>query len=223
MEVTRQYNSEMIFDLLEQEIINLTIKPGQELGENELSTRFGVSRTPVRAAMRRLADRGLVEITPYKGTRATLLNMDEIEQMIYMRVAVEASVLADFCQEVPPLTMEKMRYIIRKQTVLINGEFEHSRFYELDEQLHGLWFEVTGKLHIWELIRQAQVHYTRFRMLDILAAQQYPQIISEHEQLFDAVMRGDVAMLRSVIQEHLYGGVARLRPRLESEFADFFR
>lgn len=223
MENQTQYNSDIIYETLENEIISLAIKPGQTLGENDLSARFGVSRTPVRAVLRRLADRGLVEITPYKGTRVTLLSLDEIEQMIYMRAAVEAEVLRDFADMVTPILMEKVRYIIRKQTVLIQGQFEHSQFYRLDTQLHEVWFREMGKMHIWELIKQAQVHYTRFRMLDIVTAQQYPQIVREHSLMFDCIERKDGAGLGELIKQHLYGGITRLKPSIEAEFADYFK
>lgn len=223
MEQTTQYNSEQIYQVLEQEIINLVIKPGQTLGENDLSERFGVSRTPVRAVLRRLADRGLVEITPYKSTRVTLLSFDEIEQMIYLRVAVETAVLEDFLDRMTPILMEKIRYIIRKQTVLIGQPFEHSQFYALDSQLHEVWFKTVGKLHLWEMIKQSQVHYTRFRMLDIVAAQMYPQIVEEHEQLFGMLECRDKAGIGPLMKQHLYGGVTRLQRRIDTEFSDYFR
>ncbi|MBP8856082.1 MAG: GntR family transcriptional regulator [Oscillospiraceae bacterium] len=223
VESSQSFNSESIYDILEDEIVSLVIKPGQALGEVELSERFGVSRTPIRAVLRRLADRGLVEIEPYKATRVTLLSRLEIEQLIYMRVAVETAVLKDFMDVVSPILMEKIRYIIRKQAVLIEGTFESGQFYALDSQLHEVWFKETGKLHLWEMIRQAQVHYTRFRMLDILAAQMYPQIVAEHEELFALLEKKDKAALDELMQRHLYGGITRLRGRINTDFHDYFR
>lgn len=222
MESEGSYNSETIYEILEREIVSLGIKPGEALGENQLGERFSVSRTPVRAALRRLSDRGLVEILPYKGTRAALLSLQEIQQMIYMRVAVESAVLCDFLPLAEPIVMEKLRYIIRKQTVLLQGAFTSGQFYELDSQLHEVWFSRTGNMRLWEMIRQSQVHYTRFRMLDIVAQQQYRDIVSEHEALFLAIERKDEGQIRALIKTHLYGGLTRLTPRIHREFADYF-
>ena len=66
------------------------------ISENEICERFGVSRTPVRDALRLLQEQGFVETVPYRGTYVTLLSLDNIKQMIYMRVAVETMVLRDF-------------------------------------------------------------------------------------------------------------------------------
>ena len=78
-----------VFDTLKKEILKLELKPGQAISENEICARFDVSRTPVREALRRLQEQGFVRTVPYSGTYVTLLNLDDIRQMIYMRIAVE--------------------------------------------------------------------------------------------------------------------------------------
>lgn len=218
-----EYTSEQIYSELERGIINLDLKPGQVLGENELSERFGTSRTPIRTVLNRLSERGLVEVTPYKSTRVTLLDLDEIEQMIYMRVAVETSVVRDFMDIMTPIILEKIRYIIRQQKVLVDGEVDHAQFYLLDGQLHEIWFSETKKLRLWDMIQQAEVHYTRFRMLDIVRAKIYPQIISEHEELFRCIERGDKKGAGAVISRHLYGSLTRLSAQIQSEFSEYFK
>ncbi len=216
-------NSEEIYEQLKREILQLTIKPGQPMSENELCTRFGVSRTPVRSVLQRLKGDGLVDIVPYKGTTVTLLSMDDIEQRIYMRVAIESMVLRDFMDICTPIQLEKVRYILRKQTVLLQQQFETPEFYELDSQLHQTWFDATGKNLLWEMIQQAQVNYTRFRMLDIVAVQNYGEIMAEHRELFDLLETKDRSQVEPLIRRHLYGGINRLGERIHTEFKDYFQ
>ncbi|MEG1686904.1 MAG: GntR family transcriptional regulator [Angelakisella sp.] len=211
-----------IFERLKGEILNLELKPGQAMGENELCGRFHVSRTPIRTVLRRLEGCGLVEIVPYKGTYVSLLNYDEILQMIYLRTAVESKVIRDFIDIVTPIILEKIRYIIRKQTVLTSGNFSHDDFYLLDGQLHEIWFKETKKMHLWNLIQQAQVQYTRFRMLDITTALAYPQIIAEHSKLFALMEAGNKAAVEPLMQQHLNGGIERLQARICTDFSDYF-
>ena len=87
---------EQVFETLKREILDLKLEPGRMVSENEICERFGVSRTPVRDALRLLQEQGFVETVPYRGTYVTLLSLDNIKQMIYMRVAVETMVLRDF-------------------------------------------------------------------------------------------------------------------------------
>lgn len=216
-------NSEEIYEQLKREILQLTIKPGQSISENELCARFGVSRTPVRSVLQRLKSDGLVDIVPYKGTTVTLLSMDDIEQRIYMRIAIESMVLRDFMEICTPIQLEKVRYILRKQTVLLEQDFQTPEFYELDSQLHQTWFDATGKNLLWEMIQQAQVNYTRFRMLDIVAVQNYGEIMAEHRELFDLLETKDRSRVEPLIRRHLYGGINRLGERIHTEFKDYFQ
>ena len=217
-------SSEYIYQCLTDEIINLTLKPGQSLSENALCERFSVSRTPIRSVLQRLNSAGLVNVIPYKGTFVTLLDFDDIQQLIYMRIAVESAVICDFMELYTPIIEEKLRYIIRKQIVLTQDKnFEISRFYELDSQLHEVWFKTTGREKLWKMIQKSQVNYTRFRMLDIVAIQNFEEIIQEHEALFDLIHEKRPEAVQPLIKKHLNGGIHRLGGRIHTEFRDYFR
>ena len=216
-------NSESIYHILKNEILSLTLKPGQSMSENELCRRFSVSRTPVRTALQRLQATGLVKVIPYKGSVVTLLNFEDIQQMIYMRVAVESKVIRDFIDTCTPIFIEKLRYIIRKQTVLLENQFEVSRFYEMDSQFHRVWFKATHKEKLWALIQRSQVNYTRFRMLDIVAVQNFSQIVEEHKELFSIIEKQQKQAVEPLIEKHMYGGIHRLGDRIHTEFQDYFQ
>lgn len=215
-------SSEYMYRTLKNEILTLAIKPGEPMSESELCERFGVSRTPVRSALQRLRDAGLVTIVPYKGTAASLLNFEEIRQLIYMRVAVGSMVLRDFMDCCTPADLERVRYAIRKQIVLLQGEHTSEQFYALDSQMHAIWFGQTGMRLLWRAILKAQTNYTRFRMLDIVEAQQFGDIVAEHEELFGILERRAKDEAEPFVRRHLNGGIERLGDRLETEFADYF-
>ena len=215
-------SSEHMYQVLKNEILTLVIKPGEAMSENELCKRFGVSRTPVRSVLQRLRDAGLVTIVPYKGTTASLLNFEEIRQLIYMRVAVETMVLRDFIDRYTLADLERVRYAIRKQVVLLQSEHTSEQFYALDSQMHAIWFAAIGMDRLWRAIQKAQTNYTRFRMLDIVAVQQFGDIVAEHETLFDILERRAKDEVEPFVRHHLNGGIERLGDRLENELADYF-
>ena len=214
--------SKSIYSVLKEEILNLTIKPGQQISESEICTRFNASRTPVRAAFQRLKDAGLLTIVPYKSTTASLLDFDQIEQSIYMRIAVESMVVRDVIRECDPYVIEKIRAAIHRQEVLLSGEFDSHDFYALDSALHGICFNYIHKESLWKLIQRMQVHYMRFRMLDIVAVQNYQEIYEEHVTLLQAICDKDIDQIEPLMRRHLYGGIKRLGERINSEFADYF-
>lgn len=214
---------DMVFEIMKQEILDLDLKPGQSVSENEICERFAVSRTPVRDALRRLQEQGFVETVPYKGTYVTLLNLSNIKQMIYMRVAVETMVIRDFLKISTPMVMEEIRYMIRRQQALIQQEdFEPEQFYRMDAQMHAIWFRATDKMKLWEMIQAAQLHYTRFRMLDFVTETDFTRIIKEHTELFELIEKKDEDGLEEALREHLYYSMKRMKRQIEVDYKDYF-
>lgn len=214
---------EMVYENLKQNILDLELKPGQLLKETELCERFGVSRTPVRDALRMLQEQGFVRTVPYKGIYVTLLSLSNIKQMIYMRVAVETMVLRDFTRIAGMLVMEDVRYLIRKQQAIIHEpDFKPEQFYRLDAQMHGVWFEATKKQKLWEILQAQQLHYTRFRMLDFVTETDFTRIIKEHEHLFALIEEKNISGMEEALKDHLYFSMKRMRYQIDVEYRDYF-
>ena len=214
---------ELVFETLKQEILDLELKPGQIISENEICEKFGVSRTPVREAVRRLQEQGFVNSVPYSGTQVTLLNLDNIKQMIYMRVAVETMVMRDFMEIATPLWLEEVHHMIRSQEALIQEKrFEPEQFYRMDADMHAVWFRATGKKKLWDMIQAQQLHYTRFRMLDFVTETDFTRIIKEHTELFKLMEKKDIKGLEQALKEHLYYSTKRMKYQIEVEYKDYF-
>ncbi|WP_432627202.1 GntR family transcriptional regulator [Brotaphodocola sp.] len=212
-----------VFDTLKREILRLELKPGQAISENEICARFEVSRTPVREALRRLQEQGFVRTVPYSGTYVTLLNLDDIRQMIYMRIAVELMVMKDFMQIATPLLLEEVRHHIRCQELLIQQEnFEPEDFYAMDDQMHKVWFSATGRLKLWTVIQAQQLHYTRFRMLDFVTETDFTRIIREHAGFLEMLENHDEKGLEDALKKHLSISMTRMKHAIEVEYRDYF-
>ena len=222
-EMNFKNRGELVFETLKQEILDLKLEPGTMISENDICQRFGVSRTPVRDALRLLQEQGFVLTVPYKGIYVTLLSLSNIKQMIYMRVAVETMVLRDFMKVATPMVMEDIRYLIRKQQAVIQEpDFKPEQFYRLDAQMHSVWFEATKKQKLWEILQAQQLHYTRFRMLDFVTETDFTRIIKEHEEIFQLIEKKDVSALEEALKDHLYFSMKRMRHQIDVEYRDYF-
>ncbi len=222
-EVTYKNREEMVYQVLKEEILNLELKPGQVIKENEICQRFSVSRTPVRDALRLLQEQGFVVTVPYRGIYVTLLSLSNIKQMIYMRVAVETMVMRDFSQIVTPFLMEDVYYMLRKQKALVQtGNFKPEQFYRLDAQLHGFWFEAMKKSWLWKLLQEQQLHYTRFRMLDFVTETDFDRIIHEHEKLIGFLEAKNIAGMEEELKNHLYFSMKRMRRSIDVDYREYF-
>ena len=221
--MTKTYTRHDIYEQLYGEIMTLQRKPGSTLRENALCEEFGVSRTPIRSVLQELRIAGLIEVTPYKSTRVTRLDFDTISQQIYLRVAVETAVLLDFFDVCTPEQMQQL--YARNQALRRQAEQptpDPAAIYRMDGRLHEFWFIATGKNQLWQLIQTNQNSYSRFRMLDLVEARNFAEIVNEHDALLQAVERRDAAAVRTLCAQHLYGGVTRLGDALPTKFADYF-
>ncbi|MDR3260079.1 MAG: GntR family transcriptional regulator [Fusobacteriaceae bacterium] len=214
---------DMVYEALKKNILELVLKPGQVVSEAEVCQMFGVSRTPVRNSLRILAEKGYVDIIPYRGIYIKLLSLKNIKQMIYMRYAVEAMVLEDFINNDNKIVLEDINYMIRKQEALIvTKNFKPEQFYRVDVQIHGLWFEAENRSKLWEMFQFDHLHYTRFKMLDFITETDFTRIIKEHKNIVNLIEKKDIKKLRHTLKDHLYYSMKRMRHAIDVDYRDYF-
>ena len=170
-----------------------------------------------------MQEQGFAETIPYRGTYVTLLSLDNIKQMIYMRVAVETMVLRDFLEVQTPMVIEDIRHSIAQQRAVIREPgFEPEQFYRMDAQMHSIWFAAVRRQKLWEMLQAQQLHYTRFRMLDFITETDFMRIIGEHEDLFSMIVDKNEKGLEEALKEHLYYSMKRMRRSIEVDYKDYF-
>ncbi len=216
-------NNDEIYLALKEDIINLRLAPGQLISENEISKKYNVSRTPVKTAFLKLKSERFIEIVPQKGTYVTLLDMELIKQIIYMRTVLESTVINEIIGDITEETILKLAENLKEQEEIIGkNEVNPSYFYKKDGQFHAFLFDFAGKIRLWEIIQEFQVYYTRFRMLDIVALNCFDVLYKEHCELFDIIKNGKKDKVDEMINRHLYGNINRLGERIYNDLKDYF-
>lgn len=212
-----------IYEGLKEDILSLKIPPGTLISENDVSKQYGLSRTPVRAAFSKLKSDGLVEIIPQKGTFVSLLDLDYINQVIYMRMAVESAVLADAIRCVDDGLLANLRENLAQQQGLISQpKIDTVDYYRLDTEMHKYCFAHVGKLKLWGILNKFQDHYTRFRMLDVVNASTFGLLYKEHMELYSMIEKKEIDKVQAYMQKHLYGSLNRLKDVIKGEYRSYF-
>jgi len=219
---------EEIYDILETEIVELKILPGEHLSENSLCERFGVSRTPIRSVLQHLEQEGFVRIIPRKGTIVTPIDLHIAHQLIYRRVAVETMVLRDFVRICTPPQVEQVRYALQRLYEAGKGqsdpEFDINVFLREDLAMHELWFKLTDKEYLWYTLTRPQADYSRFMRLDIVGGKNVPDVLDNHTEMMRIIDAKDLGAIEPLMVTHLYGGVRRLGGKIFSEeYKAFFQ
>ena len=218
---TLQHTDEL-YHILEDEICALKILPGEALSENQLCKRFGVSRTPIRSVLQRLEQNRFVQIIPCKGTIVTPINLDIVDQIAYQRTAVESMVLRDFIQVCSPKEYIEIKHkydLLEEmaQTMTDPENVDINAFLMLDLEMHAIWFCSMNKWYIWQNLTKPQPDYSRFTRLDVVRANNVPDVLSEHREILRVIREKDVDAIEPLIRRHLYGGLRRMGTQLYAE------
>lgn len=213
---------EEVYEKLKHDILNLSIKPGEPLTEQKISNKYGISRTPCRDVFQKLRSIGLIENIPFKGNYVSLLNLDNINQMIYMRIIIECKVISDVISIDDEKFIVELEYNLKLQEILLKSEFGIDEFSLLDENFHKLWFKATNKLFIWEQIQNSRTDYKRFRMLDIEVERNFQAIYENHKELVQIIKDKKIDQIEDSVIKHLHSGINRLGDKIYNEYAQYF-
>ncbi len=219
MENKKQQIPNRVYDELKNDILNMKIKPGSILSEIETAKKFNVSRTPVRDAFRRLEGEGLLEVRPHIGTFVTLIDLDTISDIIYIREKVEIGIVENLAESLPQSQLFNLRIILLKQRELLSKEEENLElaleFIQLDNEFHYKLFELAGKKGVWDLLNQQQHHYLRFRVfIDLSNKDRLQDLLETHEKILECIEKKELSSMREIYQHHLYEGVKNATPKI---------
>jgi len=191
-----------IYALLRHAIVTAKLVPGQCLSEKDMADRLGVSRQPVREAFIKLADAGLVEIRPQRGTFVMGISVRAVKNSRFVREAIEIAILEEIVGRVPPEFLALQRDVIERQRAAANAtDFE--AFFALDEAFHRGFTEAVGREHAWRVIEGDKAQWDRVRFLTLPKASPMLHLAHQHEAILDAVERRRLDEAKAAMRNHL--------------------
>lgn len=209
-ELQRRSVPEELRDCLRDQIRDGLLAPGEHLREEDLASRFGVSRGTVREALRTLENGGLVQRDVHRGCRVTLLVESDIRDIIAARQIIETEVVRRAAEQ--RLLMEELQPIaIEMQAAGNRGDW--ARYGELDLTFHTGLVAGAGSARLAAFFR-SQIVVLMLAWLRIDAMEAAPGIpaphVEEHAELLSRIRDGDVGGAVSLIQHHIEGAARRL-------------
>ncbi|MDY8110313.1 GntR family transcriptional regulator [Fulvimarina sp. 2208YS6-2-32] len=181
-------------------IIQSELKPGIRLSEQDVAQRFGLSRQPVREAFIRLADEGLLEIRPQRGTFVRRISQDAVMDGRFMREAIEADLVKVVAHQSDRALVADLRRLVMQQSATAEGDAV--AFMPLDESFHRLIAEAAGRSRTWNVLQQIKAQMDRVRFL---TTAEFPKgrLIAQHTAIVSAIEAGDVSAAEDAMRSHL--------------------
>jgi len=202
----RRSRADDIHDELRRMIVTLELAPREVLSEKYLCDLFVVSRTPVREAILRLAEHGLVEVAPQHGTFVSGINPRAVRQAHFLRESLEIPVLRRLCA-IPHVNLDTARALVLQQHVLA-ARNEFAAFLPLDDAFHESLFQIADLKEIWGIIHGRKAHLDRIRFLQAPQPGKLTTLVEQHEAILDAIVEGAHLRVEEMIRSHVSGAVA---------------
>lgn len=181
---------EMVYKQLEDEILSGKLAIGESLGEIALSKRLGVSRTPVRGALHRLAEDGIVEISPNKGAVVVGINQEDLVDIYNIRKRLEGLASACAAQRVSDEELMRLRHSVELAEFYISKrDTEHLK--ELDTEFHITIYKASGNRMLSKILSELHIKIKSYRKRSLLVPGRLEMSVLEHREILEAIEAKD--------------------------------
>lgn len=219
--------SEGVYQKLKAQILHLKLLPGSAISEIDTAAKYEISRTPVRDAFKMLESEGLLEIKPHVGTFVSLIDLNMISDILYMRDVLEQAILKDLSLSYDKSQEFKIQLLLQKQWDLIHSDIpveELNRVFIMnDNEFHQMLYGLVGKKNVMSLFYSINSQYERFRTFLTLGGKEALQkLYQEHENIWKYISSKDLDSLSGVISHHIYDGF-NSSAELVNQHPEFFR
>ena len=193
---------DVVFNTLREAILKGDLKPGERLMELQLASKLGVSRTPIREAIRMLEQEGLAVTTPRKGAEVAKMTLKDMEDVLEIRDALDELAVRIACQKITDeqlKQLEDVKELFEKNTQTNNVK----NIAEADVSFHDVIYEATGNPKLVTLLNNLREQVYRYRVEYIKDSKNYPTLIAEHEAILDSLKNRDVENAVEAMHVHV--------------------
>ncbi|MEJ7669610.1 MAG: GntR family transcriptional regulator [Casimicrobiaceae bacterium] len=199
-----------IYTLMKADIIHFDFKPGERLVELELSRRYGVSRTPVREALRRLEQEGLVSSKGNRGRFVPQFDVGRYENVYAVRIALEKLAVEEACRRAPDEEIAALRDTwegeFRNTEIPLDGRYEAA-----NQRFHAGLGRLSQNAYLVESLQRIRDFTSILVMMDFTTPERVAATRKEHGQLLDTIAARDVRKAQRLIEEHIQASKAHVR------------
>jgi len=209
-----------VFERLRDMIVSLELAPGTLLSRADLAAHFGLSQTPVRDALNKLGEEGLIDIRPQHATVVSRIDVAAAAQAQFLRRSIEAEVVRTLVGHADAALVDQLRAQIDVQAALM-GSAAYLEFIAADRAFHRLMYVAAGVPDLFDLVRQRSGHVDRLRMLNLPSVGKQRAIVRDHRRIVDAIASGDAEAAQTSLRDHLSGTLGQI-DAIRSAHPDYF-
>ena len=210
---------EMVYSRLEEEILSGELVRGESLVEISLSKRLGVSRTPIRGALHRLSEEGLVEISPNRGAVVLGINVDDLVDIYRIRERLEGLASALAAKRINEDELYKLTEAVDlAEFYMTKKDTEHTK--ELDTVFHSIIYKASGSRFLERTLSELHRKIKTYRKLSLTVPGRIERTECEHREILEAIKKGDAEMADRLTSLHVRRALENMLSAVNRENGD---
>jgi len=199
---TYQPLREAVCETLRDAIRKGILEPGERLMEVQLAEELGISRTPVREAIRKLEQEGYVIMMPRRGTYVSDISTNDVKEIFEIRSALESLAAGLAARRIEPDELETLQNLLMEiEGYIAKNDIE--KIVETDIKFHGLLYKVSRNERLVNIISNLKEQLARFRTLSMSYPGRLQETLEEHSEMVEAIANGDVSAARDAAEHHM--------------------
>lgn len=193
---------DVVFNTLRQAILRGELKPGERLMEIQLANKLGVSRTPIREAIRKLELEGLVLMIPRKGAEVAEITEKNLRDVLEVRGTLEDLAIQLACERITKEQISDLKQAAKEfETVLDSADI--TRIAEADVAFHDIIYIATDNNRLIQLLNNLREQMYRYRVEYLKQKESHPKLMAEHLELINAIENREVEKAAKIISQHI--------------------
>lgn len=193
---------DVVFHTLRAAILKGDLKPGERLMELQLAAKLGVSRTPIREAIRMLEQEGLAITIPRKGAEVAKMTEKDMEDVLQIRTALEELAIRLSCQKITPAELTELQAAMDQfEEMTKTGDI--AEIARADVNFHDVLYKASDNPKLLGLLNNLREQMYRYRVEYLKNSSIYPQLIEEHHHMYEALREKDVEKAAAYTRKHL--------------------
>jgi DNA-binding GntR family transcriptional regulator len=197
--------SEKAYDILKEQIVQGNLKPGERLDVYELAKKLQISRTPIKEAIDRLSQQGLVTIRSRKSTFVSTLEPRKVKELFDVRLMMELWAAEHAMQHGSSPDLKTMAYLLKQGGLVFSSgeEFDYATFTSFDQQFHLLIVDGAQNLQLRRIYDSLNAHIQIMRVYWGRARDRAFKSHKEHLKVFEAFQQKSLPQVRSALTAHI--------------------
>lgn len=208
---------DVVFHTLRRAILMGELEPGERLMELQLTEKLGVSRTPIREAIRKLELEGLVVMVPRKGAAVAKITEKDLLDVLEVRCSLEELAVELACERISEEALQLLESSMKEFQESLSSGKDITAIAEKDVQFHDIIFEATGNRRLIQMVSNLQEQMYRYRIEHLKNPDTYPQILQEHEEILACLVKREREEARAAIRRHITNQVEEVRRTIQED------